>query len=150
MPSQSRLTVLRCKANLAERVEELTLKHLVRRNPERGGSKLNFIFTLLVLGALVFSGVKIVPPYFANYQFQDSIASEARFAIANTKSAEQIRDDVWQKAQDLSIPVNKKEDIVVVVTRQEISISTDYSVPVDLIVYQFQLQFHPHADNHTI
>jgi len=99
---------------------------------------------------MVFSAVKIVPAYFANYQFQDSIASEARFAIANTKSAEQIRDDVWQKAQELSIPLNQKEDIVVVVTRQEISISTDYSVPVDLIVYQLQLQFHPHADNHTI
>ena len=26
----------------------------------------------------------------------------------------------------------------------------DYSVPIDLSVYQFTLQFHPHADNHTI
>jgi hypothetical protein len=126
------------------------LKHWLQRDRERGGSKLNLIFTLLVLGAMVFAAVKIIPAYFANYQFQDSIETEARFAIANSKPAEEIREDVWKKAQDLSIPLNKKEDIVVNASRSDISISTDYSVPVDLIVYQFQLQFHPHADNHTI
>ena len=31
-----------------------------------------------------------------------------------------------------------------------VDISLDYSVPIDLAVYQFTLQFHPHADNHTI
>jgi hypothetical protein len=30
------------------------------------------------------------------------------------------------------------------------AISLDYSVPIDLQVYQFSLQFHDHADNHTI
>jgi hypothetical protein len=121
-----------------------------QRNRARGGSKINLLFTLLILGAMVFGAVKIVPAYFANYQFQDSIESEARFALANMKPADEIRDDVWRKAQDLSIPLSKKEDIVISVDRQNVSISADYSVPVDLIIYQFELQFHPHADNHTI
>ena len=43
--------------------------------------RLNLVFTLVVLGAMVFVAIKIVPVYFANYQFQDSIESESRFAL---------------------------------------------------------------------
>jgi hypothetical protein len=118
---------------------------------ERGGSRMNLIITLLILGSMVFAAVKVVPVYFANYQFQDSIESESRFALTGypKKSIEDIRDDVWQKAQELSIPV-QKEDIQVQVQNGSVSISLDYSVPIDLAVYQFTLNFHPHADNHSI
>lgn len=121
-----------------------------RKDGQRGGSKLNLIITLLILGSMVFSAVKVVPAYFANYQFQDAIESEARFAIANKKEADDIRDDVWRKAQDLSIPLPAKDDIKVSVDRASVSIAMDYMVPVDLVLYKFNLEFHPHADNHTI
>ena len=118
---------------------------------ERGGSKRNLIITLLILGSMIFAGVKVVPIYFDNYQFQDAIESESRFALTGypKKSPDDIRDDVWQKAQELSIPA-QKEDIQVNETNGSVSISLDYSVPVDLAVYQLTLQFHPHADNHSI
>lgn len=118
---------------------------------ERGGSKANLIITLLIMGSMIFAGVKVVPVYFANYQFQDAIESESRFALTGypKKSIDDIRNDVWQKAQELSIPA-EKEDIQVNVTNGSVSISLDYSVPIDLAVYQLTLQFHPHADNHTI
>lgn len=123
-----------------------------RRNRERGGSRTNLVFTLLVLGVMVYTGIKVIPPYVSNYQFQDSIESEARFAIAGypRKSDDEIRQDVWKKAQELSIPIAKAEDIKVVTDRANVSIATDYIVPVDLIIYQFNMEFHPHADNHTI
>ncbi len=118
---------------------------------ERGGSKRNLILTLLIIGSMVFAAVKVVPVYFANYQFQDAIESESRFALTGypKKTLDDIRDDVWQKAQELSIPA-QKEDIQVNVANGSVSISLDYSVPIDLAVYQFTLQFHPHADNHSI
>lgn len=118
---------------------------------ERGGSKRNLIITLLIVGSMVFAAVKVVPVYFANYQFQDAIESESRFALTGypTKSIEDIRDDVWQKAQELSIPV-QKDDIRIDVTNKSVSISLDYSVPIDLAVYQLTLNFHPHADNRSI
>ena len=118
---------------------------------ERGGSKMNLIITLLILGSMVFAAVRVVPVYFANYQFQDAIESESRFALTGypKKSIEDVRDDVWQKAQELSIPV-RKDDIRIDETNGSVTISLDYSVPIDLAVYQFTLNFHPHADNHTI
>ncbi len=118
---------------------------------ERGGSKRNLIITLLIVGSMVFAGVKIVPVYVDNYQFQDAIETESKFALTGypKKSIDDIRDDVWKKAQDLSIPA-QREDIQVNVTNGSVSISLDYSVPIDLAVYQLTLQFHPHADNHSI
>jgi hypothetical protein len=116
---------------------------------EQGGAKLNTVLTLLIVGFLVFCGVKMVPAYFANYQLQDAMESEARFAIANHKGEEDIRDDIWKKVQELDIPV-KREAIKVANSQGAVTISLDYSIPVDLRVYQFSLDFHPHADNHTI
>jgi hypothetical protein len=118
---------------------------------ERGSSKLNLLFTLLVLGAMGFAAVKVVPVYFANYQFQDAIESESRFALTGypKKTVDDIRDDIWRKAQDLGIPA-QKDAIQIDVANGSVDIGLDYSVPIDLSVYQFTLQFHPHADNHTI
>lgn len=118
---------------------------------ERGSSRTNFILTVLIIGSMVFAGVKVIPVYVANYQLQDSIESESRFALTGypKKTSDDVRDDVWQKAQELSIPA-KKEDIQVSMANGSVSISLDYSVPIDLAVYQFTLQFHPHADNHSI
>ena len=65
------------------------------------------------------------------------------------KNIEDVRDDVWQKAQELSISV-QKEDIHVEMQNGSVSISLDYSVPIDLAVYELTLNFHPHADNHSI
>ena len=52
-----------------------------KKTTERGGSKANLILTLFVLGIMGFVAIKICPVYFANYEFQDSIESESRFAL---------------------------------------------------------------------
>jgi hypothetical protein len=118
---------------------------------ERGGSKFNLILTLLILGAMVFTGVKVIPVYLANYQFQDAIESESRFALTGypKKSQDDIRDDIFRKAQELGIPA-QRDSIQVVLGNGTVDIGLDYTVPVDLAVYQLNLQFHPHADNHSI
>jgi hypothetical protein len=119
--------------------------------PQRGGSKLNLMITLIVLAAMVVAAVKIAPPYVENYEFQDAINTEARFAETGypKKTDDQIRQDVAKKAADLDIPADP-QDIQLDMSNGNVSISLDYSVPIDLYVYQFSLQFHPHADNHTI
>ena len=123
-----------------------------KRRSERGGSRLKLLITLVIVGFLIFTAVEVVPIYVNAYQFQDSMESEARFALSGypIKSADDIRSDLWAKAQDLSIPLNSKDDIKVTEVQQDVEININYSVLVDLKVYQFSLQFHPHADNHTI
>ena len=102
---------------------------------------------------MIVIAVEIVPPYFAYYQFEDAIKSEAKFALTGypKKSIDDIRDDIYKKAQELDIPASKDEiQLSVDPANGRVDIGLDYSVPIDLKVYQFTLQFHPHADNHTI
>jgi hypothetical protein len=122
-----------------------------RQPGERGGAKFNLLLTILVLGSMAFLGVKILPTYVDNYQFQDSIEAESRFALTGypKKSADDVRQDIYKKAKELDLPV-KSENIIVNMTNGTVEISVDYSVTFDLAVYQWTHDFHPHADNHTI
>lgn len=122
-----------------------------RRLRQKGSAKVKFLLVSAILASAVYAAIQMIPPYFANYQFQDAIESESRFALTGypKRSQDDIQNEVFKKAQELGIPV-KPDDIKVDMTTGTVAISTDYSVPIDLKVYQFSLQFHPHADNHSI
>jgi hypothetical protein len=127
------------------------IAHKARRSSQRGGAKINLLLTLLVLVGMAVAAFKIAPPYINNYQFQDAINTEAEFALTAypKRSPDEIRKEIWQKAQELDIPADP-QDIRLDMSNTNVNISLDYSIPIDLYVYQFTLQFHPHADNHTI
>ena len=128
-----------------------SVKSVDRSSGQHGGSKLSLFLALLIFGSLIFTAWKLIPPYFANYQFQDAIETESRFALTGypKRSQDDIQNEVFKKAQDLGLPV-KHDDIHVVMDTGTCTISLDYAVPIDLSLYQFNLQFHPHADNHSI
>ena len=113
-----------------------------------GTIKLILVFGLLA--ALVYVSAEVIPPYFANYEFQDTIDTEARMGTYSTKGDEMIRDTVFKKAQDLEIPVTK-EQIKVQHTgvggTSTVLIETDYTVHVDLPGYPMDLHFHPESKN---
>jgi hypothetical protein len=121
------------------------------RCAERGGSKLNLLLTLLILAAMGISAVKIVPPYVENYQLQDAMNTEAEFALTSypRKTNDDVRQDIMKQIQDLGIPADP-QNLQVEMSGGSVNISLAYSVPINLYVYQFALQFHPHSDNHTI
>jgi len=118
---------------------------------ERGGAKLSFAITIIILGTMVFCAIKVVPSWFANYQLQDAITTEARFATSTypKKSPEDIQGDVFKKASELGVPA-KKEDIKVTFDGNLVTISLDYSVSYDLAVTQITHQFHLYADSRPI
>jgi len=118
-------------------------------NSERGGSGVKLFLLLLVLGSMVFAGIKVVPVYVNNYQMQDAIESEARFAIGSRLAAKDVRENVMKKVNEIGIPA-QDDNLKVTVSQGSVNISLDYSVPVDLMVYKFTLDFHDHADNRSI
>lgn len=83
------------------------------------------------------------------YQFQDGIQTLARFATVNRQTPEQIRAAVLKEAQKDDVPV-AAEDIKVDAVNGNIKIRADYSVTVDLKVYQWTLNFHPAASNDSL
>ena len=80
------------------------------RNRQLGAGKLKSLLILLVIGAAIYAAVKIVPAYMNNYQLQDTMTSEARFATSTypKKTPDDIRDDLYRKMQELGVPAKKR------------------------------------------
>jgi len=100
------------------------------------------IFFLLVLGSIVYVGLKVVLVYYGNYQLQDAMQTEARFALANRHTVEDIRNVVYREVRNQELPL-RAEDILITFKPEGVFISANYSVPVDLRVYKFDLHFNP-------
>lgn len=117
---------------------------------QRGGGGLKAILYTAVLLIAVFVCFKIVPPYVSDYQLNDKMQEQARFAVVNRYTDEQIRDNIFKVVQDLDISGVKREDIKVVVTQSVVKITVDYSVPVDFMVFSTELHFTPSSENKSL
>ena len=113
-----------------------------------GTIKLILVFGLL--GAVFYVGVEVIPPYFANYEFQDSLETEARMGTYSVKGDDVIRDAVFKRAQELELPITK-DQIKVQRTGTPgsgtVFIETQYSIHIDLPGYPMDLNFHPQSKN---
>jgi hypothetical protein len=108
------------------------------------------IFGFALFAALVLVGLKVLPPYFANYELEDSIKTEALQATYTTRTEEDIRETVIKQASNYDITLTPKQ---VKVTRVggfgngSLNIEADYSVPIELPGYSTTLEFHPSTKN---
>lgn len=115
------------------------------RKTERGEGRLKALIYLVVLIVGVFVAFKMVPAYVADYQLKDKMSEQARFAIVNRYTEDQIKDNIYRVIQDLDIPA-KREDVKVQNTNHGIEISVSYTVPVDLLFYKTDLNFTPSSE----
>jgi hypothetical protein len=118
-------------------------------SPQRGSSRLKLTVFLAVLVTAIYVGAKVIPILVNNMQFQDGIESVARFASVNRQNSDDIRTAVLKEAQNEDIPITA-DDIHVKGDGGHVEIAADYSVTVNLGVYQWTLNFHPYAKNNPI
>ena len=120
-----------------------------RRECQRGAGALKAVLWTALLVYAAYAGYKLIPVYIANYQLQDKMQEQARFAVVNRYSEDQIRDLIFKEVQELEIPT-RKDEIKVYSTQQVVRISLDYTVPVDLLFYKMQLHFTPSSENKAV
>jgi hypothetical protein len=113
---------------------------------EDGKGRAKAIIWTLILVAFIYAAAIVIPVLINEYQFQDSLQNIARFASVNRKNNEQVKQAVLDEAQKADLPV-QAEDIKVEGNAGNIHINVDYSITVDLKVYQWTLNFHPAASN---
>jgi hypothetical protein len=112
----------------------------------------------LVLGfgvflAMIVLGIKVIPPYFSNYEFEDSLKEEALQSTYTSRSEEDIRKTVIKHAHQYDIALTPQQ---VKVSRiggfgtGTLNIEAEYSVPLDLPGYSTTLNFHPSSSNKGI
>jgi hypothetical protein len=105
---------------------------------------------VFVMVAAAYVSVKLIPPYFENYQFQDAIKDEATRDSYAAKNEDQIRDSIFKKAQDYDIPI-AQEGIQVQRLggnfNGTIIIHANYVVHVDMPLYPVDLHFDASTEN---
>ncbi len=103
-----------------------------------------------VVVAMIVVGVKVIPVYFNNFQFEDAIKNEALQSTYSSRSVDDIRDVVIKKAHDCDIPLTAKE---VHVSRTGINgngsllIEVNYTATIELPGYSTTVEFHPSTKN---
>ena len=119
------------------------------RSRQSGAGKIKAIIVTAIIALAVYAAVKIVPPYAAEFQLADKIQEQARFAVVNRYTEEQIRNNIFKVVQDLDIPA-KREDIKIESSQQVVKIAMDYTVPIDLLAYHLDLHFTPSSENKAL
>ena len=114
-----------------------------------GSSRLKAVAWTAILAAFVYVCIRVVPLYFNDYQFRDAMQTAARFASVNRQSPEDIRKNLLKEAEKAEMPI-RLEDIKVSSRGGRVDIEANYSVTVDLHVYQWTLHFHPTASNSAL
>jgi hypothetical protein len=122
---------------------------LPRRDGEKGAGRLKAIITLAIIIGMIYVGVKVIPILVDEYELTDGMENIARFATVNRQSAAQIQDAVVKEAEKDDVPLTV-QDIKAQSTNGNVRIEADYSVTVDLAVYQWTLNFHPTSSNNAL
>lgn len=122
---------------------------LADRRSQRGAGKLKSVVYLVIFLYLIYSAFKIVPPYVTDFQLSDKMQEQARFAVVNRYTEEQIRDNIFKIVEELEVPA-KRETIRVFSSNAVVKISMEYTVPVDLFFYHLDLHFTPSSENKAL
>ncbi len=95
---------------------------------------------IAILAALIFFAALLVPVYWRNHQFQQSLDS----IIARGASDDAMRAAVVESAARLRLPV-RAEQVRLVRFGGRLQLEVPYAVPVDLSLYTVDLHFRPKA-----
>lgn len=114
------------------------------------GTKTRGLLVLLVLIAAGYVAWNLIPPYFTNSQFQESLEDIARKTTYIPRTDEEIKTMVLHQAQSMEIPI--KEDQVVITRWPDggLGISVSYRIHVDLPVHPVDLDFTANSKNRRI
>lgn len=111
---------------------------------ERGAIGLGGLLLLLVLAALAYSGYKFLPPLVGNFQLNNDVQQEARMAVYNADTDDEIRAKLLSEAQALNLPVTG-DDIVIQREGPDVLIGVQYDVVVAFAGHTVPLHFNDGA-----
>ena len=120
-----------------------------RMGSAHGGSRLRVVIWTALLVAFAYTSYKIIPPYFANYQLEDDLRQEALFSIGKFND-EMERDRIFKLMQTRGVDATKEAIHIQQNDSRGLKILVDYTVPVDLVVYNLQLHFTPSSNNQSL
>jgi hypothetical protein len=113
---------------------------------EDGKGLTGCLIIIFLLGVAVFLTVQLGPAYYAKYSMESEIKTVASRAGARFMDNETIIKDVMALAKKNDVPL-KKGDVKVQRLAGQIQIEVRYTVPVNLVFYQYDKAFRIRASS---
>ncbi|HKV05479.1 MAG TPA: hypothetical protein VJO53_10280 [Candidatus Acidoferrales bacterium] len=141
----------------------------VRRAMEPVALPLQSLLVGVAVGAVMYTAIVIVPIYLKAYEFEEATHKETQLAATNLDSNNKIRNDLYQKAADLGLPVDMNRiKVNSLVTHApigtvnslmnesapthetaDVDIDVAYAVPLKFPGHIFHLNFHVHDGDYS-
>jgi len=106
---------------------------------ERGESQFGCLIGLILLGLAIFLAWKMIPVKVKVAELRQTIVNEAH--SAGTHNDDRIRAAIVAKAREDNLPVTE-ENITIVRTTGEITVTADYTVPIQFPGYTYNWHLH--------
>ena len=120
------------------------------RDVQRGGARIRALIWTALLLFFVFACYKIVPPYYANYQFEDWLKTQVPFLMVNHTSDDALVGIIIKELQNDGVTITKDNIKVIQNSSRGVNVQIDYTVPCDLIVYKANLHFTPSMNSQAL
>jgi hypothetical protein len=117
------------------------------RNSEGKGT-FGCLFSILILAAATFAGIRLVPLYYAASSFETDIKTEVSRAGANFFSDETMVKDIIQLARKNEIRITA-EQIKLERMAGQVHVIINWSEPVDFVAFQYDVKFHVNASSYV-
>jgi hypothetical protein len=95
---------------------------------------------MVVVMAVIFVGIKVIPVRITAYNFRDKLRQEARWGAVRKNDAT-VANRILDHAAELEIPLDKKR-LNVQRTKSKIIITVDYEQAIDLALTTYTFKFH--------
>jgi hypothetical protein len=96
---------------------------------------------IAIIVLIVFLARQYAPPYFSRFQFGDDVRQVVKYAAATQKDVDAVRREILLLAQEDGVDITTK-NIRITKRGPSFTVDVDYTWPIDLRVYQHELQFH--------
>lgn len=103
------------------------------RNRESGRIDFGLIFFIVIVAAIIFFLFKYVPPRVNAMQFKEEMNRFNTDPDLKTRriSEEEVQERLYKKAQELKLPIEKKQ-IIVGRSGEDYKIEVSFQIPIDL------------------
>jgi hypothetical protein len=117
---------------------------MLRNHRERGEGQFGCLVGIIILLVAAVLAYKLIPIKVKAADLRDTVVDEAKSAGQHDERL--IMKNILLKAKELNFPVAEK-DVQINRKSTYVIIDVKYSVPVDLPGYNFNWNFHHHAEN---
>jgi len=111
----------------------------MRRAGERGGSRLKFLITVVIVGCLAYVGYLYVPVAYQAHMLKDLMQHNCDVAVAQGYAPSWVADQLWSSADEYGMP--KDAQITPSQKDNRIEVRVQFVKPIEFPGYTYQYEF---------